>query len=221
MDAGEARRWQDDEETVDAAVACASFLEDHAAYIDGFLSGAEAGAHEAHAAQCASCGRYASVLRRGLDFVHDLPDIAPSAHFEERLKHRIFHIEDADRLERSGGRSAAGLAAAALLAMIAWSPLLWHAQADPAATALISNATSNVVADADLLQSADGIDDAVAARGRSTGRQAWYVRPTPPELEQTPVHRFVSYAGSYSPLIVSPPAARGPRAVRLVSATLQ
>ena len=57
---------------------------------------------------------------------------------------------------------------------------------------------------------------------RMADPQSWYVRPATPAIEQTPVQHLVSRAGSYSPLIVSPPAyGRGPRALRLVSATTQ
>ena len=121
MKAGQARSYQ---ETPDAA--CAAYLEDHAAWMDGFLDEAESAEHTAHAAACASCARYARVLKRGLELVRELPEIEPSAHFEERLQHRIFHIEDAARLERSTGRSAPGLAAAALIGLIAWSPMIWR-----------------------------------------------------------------------------------------------
>ena len=64
--------------------------------------------------------------------------------------------------------------------------------------------------------------DAAQSYGRMSGQSGWYVRPAAPAIEQTPVQHLVSRAGSYSPLIVSPPAyGRGPRALRLVSATTQ
>jgi hypothetical protein len=187
-------------------VTCAMFLEDHAAFLDGLLSDMEAAAHEAHMRVCAACARYARVLKRGLALVRELPEIEPSAHFEQRLQHRIFELEDAAREERTTGRSATGLAAAALLALIAWSPLLL-----PVLSADADAGSANLAqAETQTLQP------------ETTIRQDWYIEPVAPELDRTSVHRLVGHAGSFSPLIVSPPAyARGPRAVRLVSATAQ
>lgn len=211
---------------------CATFLEDHAAYMDECLNDTEVAAHEAHAAVCASCARYARVLSQGLALVRELPEVEPSPHFEERLRHRIFHLEDAEHLERSGGRSFVGVAAAAMIALIAFSPLVFRT-ADSAGfasggrTAMDVNANAgdaSATVDARPAATADthnaGSALLAAARG-SNGRPDWYAQPATTELQQTPVQQIVSYAGSYSPLIVSPPAARGPRAVRLVSATSQ
>ncbi len=192
--------------------ACAEYLEDHAAYIDGFLSDAESASHEAHAAACASCARYARVLKRGLSLVRELPEIEPSAHFEERLRHRIFHIEEEARQSRSGGRSMVGLAAAAVIAMVAWSPLMWRNATADRAEAAFRNAISSESSNARM----------PLASNVASSRDGWYVQPVSTDIDQMPVTRLVGYAGSYSPLIVSPPAyARGPRAVRLVSATSQ
>lgn len=188
--------------------ACRTYLEDHAAYVDEFLNDDEAAEHEAHAAVCPSCARYARVLGRGLALVHAIPDIEPSAHFEHRLQHRIFHIEDAASLDRAAGRSAAGLAAAAMIALIAWSPVLWRSGSDAAMTRSVVAANISM-------------EDLVADGPHKANAQHWYANPAQPEIEQTSVHTLVSSAGSYSPLIVSPPGARGPRAVRLVSARSQ
>ena len=223
MEAAKARAGQEDTSAQSTATpgACSIFLEDHAAYIDDVMDADESAAHEAHARECASCGRYARVLDRGLKLVHELPEIEPSAYFEERLRHRIFHIEDDARLERDRGRSYTGLAAAALIALIAWSPVLWrnHTSSDADnvsyATSAVSPATASTRYDY------SDANDIAALREQQSRRPSWYARPADAALEEAPVHRIVSVAGSYSPLIVSPPAARGPRAVRLVSAITQ
>jgi hypothetical protein len=195
-------------------MACAEYLEDHAAYMDGFLGAAESASHEAHADSCASCARYARVLNRGLALVRELPEIEASPHFEERLRHRIFHIEDAAHLEARkmdarSGRSLAGVAIAATIALIAWSPMVVQ-MFERASSSSDANVT-HVAARGSLMSEIQG----------ANGRPEWYVQPARGGIEQTPVLRVVSDAGTYSPLIVSPPAARGPRAVRLVSATTQ
>jgi hypothetical protein len=219
--------------------ACAAFLEEHAAWMDGVLGEAESARHEAHARLCKSCARYQRVLDRGLELVRELPEIEPSAHFEERLRHRIFHIEDAARLERKTGRSAPGLAAAAVIALIAWSPMIWRSDVSTALRAFGHGDSYDAVPAreqapqqyaASAAEYATAADDAAFApiqavdvgQGRMSGQSGWYVRPAAPAIEQTPVQHLVSRAGSYSPLIVSPPAyGRGPQALRLVSATTQ
>ena len=209
MKAGQARTVQDEGAHTADPQACAVWLEDHAAWMDGFLDEAESAAHEAHAAGCSSCARYARVLDRGLQLVRELPEIEPSAHFEQRLQHRIFHIEDDARLARGSGRSGAGLAAAAIIGLIAWSPMLWRADAGTTPRAFGDGDSYDAVASAPVQSGA-----------RMTQMHDWYVRPAAPAIEQTPVQHLVSYAGSYSPLIVSPPAyGKGPRALRLMSAT--
>jgi hypothetical protein len=189
--------------------ACTAYLEDHAAYIDDCLSETEAADHEAHAAVCASCSRYARVLSRGLSLVRELPEVEPSPHFEERLRHRIFHLEDAAQLEARDGRSVMAIAAAAMIAVIAWSPMVVRTFSAPDRATSTARSTGSA-AGALMLEAQE-----------SNGRPHWYVQPARVGLEQAPVYRIVSDAGSYSPLIVSPPGVRGPRAVRLVSANTQ
>ena len=220
MKAGQAKSIRDEGDHTPARATCATWLEDHAAWMDGFLDEAESAAHEAHAAACASCGRYARVLDRGLQLVRELPEIEPSAHFEQRLQHRIFHIEDAARLERGSGRSAAGLAAAALIAMIAWSPVLWRSDAGTALRAFGGGDSYDAAVGAPAQSLYGSAEVAAMSRARIAQLHDWYARPAAPAIEQTPVQHLVSYAGSYSPLIVSPPAyGKGPRALRLMSAT--
>ncbi|MEO5510188.1 MAG: hypothetical protein ABIS27_06120 [Longimicrobiales bacterium] len=200
MQAAEAGMWSEDG-SVDRD-DCSVFLEDHSAYLDEFLSDAEAARHEAHAQICGSCGRYARVLGQGLSMVRELPELEASAHFEERLRHRIFHIEDEAASAGRGGRTIIGIAAAAAIALIAWSPLVWRSLSiDPSSQQRTASAAASLTS-------------AVPA-------QDWYALPVSAELDQMPVYRLAGYAGTYSPLIVSPPASASPRAVRLVSATSQ
>jgi hypothetical protein len=199
MEAAEARNRNSE--------ACQTFLEDHAAYIDECLNDDEAAMHEAHAAECPSCARYARVLSRGLELVRAIPDVEPSAHFEQRLQHRIFHIEDGAAIERSSMRSGAGLVAAAMITMIAWSPMLLRSRSHVETRSVFAARSS--------------MEDLVADGPHTADAPHWFANPAQPPIEQTPVYTLVSNAGSYSPLIVSPPAARGPRAVRLVSARSQ
>jgi anti-sigma factor RsiW len=190
--------WSEDGSAENAD--CSMFLEDHSAYLDECLSDEEAARHEAHAAGCASCARYARVLGRGLTLVRELPELEASAHFEERLRHRIFHVEDEASRSRSGGRSIVGIAAVAAIALIAWSPLVWRTFAPSAGAARTASADASFTGDR---------------------QHDWYALPVSVDLDQMPVNRLAGYAGTYSPLIVSPPASAPPRAVRLVSATSQ
>ena len=102
-----------------ASVACGNYLARHSAYLDGELSGEERSEHAAHESVCASCARYASVLRRGSGMLRELPQIAPSTDFQQRLQHRLYHVRDEAVLSPERSRRAGWLAAAAGFALLA------------------------------------------------------------------------------------------------------
>lgn len=115
MNPGNAWRRSGKGEAAGGSSACAAFLACHSAYLDGELSREEEAIHEAHQAACGSCGRYASVLRRGTTVLSDLPEVFPSSDFHQRLQHRLYHVQDQaalapERALRSWLAAAAGVA---------------------------------------------------------------------------------------------------------------
>lgn len=179
-------------------VGCDEFLAHHSEYLDGFLTPVAAARLDAHATACGSCARYDRIVRKGIDLVRDLPDAAPSADFEMRLQHRIFHMEDARAFQPRAAGAAAALGVAAAIALLAWSPM--------------------------LMSSGDGMQAAAtleASAGETYGafnvvplfsQSSWYPTTVPAPAHQ-PSGLLAVFPGPYSPLVVTPPAHRSVRTV--------
>jgi hypothetical protein len=105
---------------------CGEFLARHAEWLDGLVAGREAEAYARHAAECDACGRYDRVVREGLLLVRELEPVEPSSDFHARLQHRLFHAEAAAAGARRSPPLAGVVSVAALLALVAWSPVLWQ-----------------------------------------------------------------------------------------------
>lgn len=109
-------------------MSCSDFIDRFSEYFDRvgdaeFLE--EAGAH---LSSCHSCRRYFDVIERGGDLFRSTPAVNVGRDFYPRLKHRLFHVEDADALARgSSGSATTGvtiLGMAVLLTLVAWAPLM-------------------------------------------------------------------------------------------------
>jgi len=110
-------------------MTCQEFLEGYSDYLDNELDDVSLARWRQHIDACSSCRRYDDVVRRGLSLVRELPEIQPSPDFESKLHRRIWGMEMDDDVDSDPGSSVgkiAGLAIAAMLALIAWSPLVWH-----------------------------------------------------------------------------------------------
>jgi hypothetical protein len=105
---------------------CGEFLARHAEWLDGLVAGRAAAAYARHAAECDACGRYDRVVRDGLLLVRELEPVEPSPDFHARLQHRLFHAEEAAAGARRSPPLAGVMSVAALLALVAWSPILWQ-----------------------------------------------------------------------------------------------
>jgi hypothetical protein len=115
---------------------CGEFLAGYTDFRDGDLSGERWAAFAAHLAACGRCARYDHVVRRGTELVRELPELEVSDDFQERLQHRLWHVDE--ETSYAGRRSSAGAAAATLtvaatIALAAWVPLaLRQGPAEPA-----------------------------------------------------------------------------------------
>lgn len=172
-------------------MTCQECLGRYSELVDGG-DGADAVAWRAHLTRCTSCARYHRVVQRGLALVRDMPHPEPSTDFHPRLQYRIYHaMEERDRHARFASTgAAASLAIAAMIAMVAWGPLLMSVLHEQQRTA----ATQTVV-------------DAAPAAETSTVER-WYVQAgaimggpdAPPTMS-------AAFPGPYSPLIVEAPLA--------------
>ena len=107
-----------------ALLSCRDFLEGHTEYLDGVLPEPAAQRFDAHVRECKLCERYDTVLRRGLFVARNLPEIHPSEHFHERLHARLMQV-DAEGVQQPIVAGPAVLVMiAAVLAVIALTPLL-------------------------------------------------------------------------------------------------
>ena len=189
------------------SVSCDQLRDRHSEYLDGQLLPHEAAAFQAHIDECAACARYDRVLRHGLGLVRDLSELRPSDDFQQRLQHRLFHLQDDAMLRRrepfNGFTSAA--AVAAILVVFAWSAVLLRER-----VIATTEVASVDVAEATLIVPLPTLDPLGAELA------SWYSANTAELLTHSTAVRPTIFPGLYSPLIVRPPVHGA--AVRTVSA---
>ena len=105
---------------------CSEFLILSSEVRDGRMDGNLEGEFEAHLARCSRCRRYQDALEKGVGLLRSLPSLDLPEDFPHRLKHRIYHIEDAAGIARetlgSGATTLSVVGVAILLAFAAWTP---------------------------------------------------------------------------------------------------
>jgi hypothetical protein len=188
-------------------VRCDEFLSGHSDYLDGMLSSAAAAQMRAHMELCSSCARYDRIVRKGLTLASEVPEVQPMLDFEQRLHHRIMRLEDEMTFtqQRPAVGVAAALAVAAMIALLAWSPLLVQR-----ATTATATAPQPIQPDFQPLPYTTP----------ELGVQHWYTTipvgiPVTAEGAASLMGRQALAPGPYNPLVVRPPV----RAVRTVSRT--
>jgi hypothetical protein len=111
-----------------AAMVCTEFIERFSDYFDGVGDGEFMKNAEAHLSSCCSCRRYVEVVARGSELIRSAPSLNVSRDFYPRLRHRIFHVDDAEVLSRGSVGSATNavtiLGMAVLLTLVAWAPVM-------------------------------------------------------------------------------------------------
>jgi hypothetical protein len=107
---------------------CAEFLDRFSDYYDGVGDTELLKNAEAHLAGCVSCRRYTDVVGRAGELVRAAPAVRVTHDFYPRLRHRIFHVDDAEAFSQSSVGSATSAATilgmAVLLTLVAWSPMM-------------------------------------------------------------------------------------------------
>jgi hypothetical protein len=171
--------------------------------VDGLLDEREAVRFLVHLEGCTSCARFHEVVTRSLALVNELPTVQPSADFQDRLQHRLLHLQDElarhDRFAGSG--SLASLAIAAVIAFVAWGPLLLQGTGGRAGQASAAPTSAAPV----LAEQTDRTDDQVGAPVE------WYDNaPGMPALDGAS-SLSAAFPGPYSPLIVEAPVTRSSR----------
>jgi hypothetical protein len=183
---------------------CEDFLSRHGEYLDGGLTLTDASQMRAHIVRCSTCARYDRIVRKGLTLVNELPEVQPSLDFEQRLQHRILSLEDEMTFtqQRPAVGVAAALAVAAMIALLAWSPLLVQRMTEASSFAR------------------EPVEPSYQPLDYNTGIPQWYTTipvgtPVTAAGAASLIGRPALEPGPYNPLIVQPPM----RAVRTVSRT--
>ena len=114
-------------------MTCSDFIEGFSEYFDGMAAPERVDAFEAHLERCESCRRYRDVFARGRKLLRSFPEVEIRDDFEPRLRHRIYHLEDGERIDPGSGSAttaATALGMAILLVLAAWSPALLSPEVD-------------------------------------------------------------------------------------------
>jgi hypothetical protein len=204
-------------------VLCDELLALYGDYLDGLLTPVQAARLQLHMQVCTSCGRYDRIMRRGLELVRDLPAVEPSGDFEQRLQHRLYHVDDATALaaQRPTAGAVATFAVASVLALLAWSPVLFSTEDGPAVAVTATedrpaprNAASARAGEATVVPSLPSLP---VREPLLHGADPWQPAATGSPLGTGAMARIVAaFPGPYSPLVVTPPVHTG--SVRTISA---
>lgn len=198
-------------------MTCREYLASHSEYVDGSLCSEARARMWTHQQGCCSCARYDRIMRRALDLAHNLPDVLPSSEFRPRLRHRLFHVQDelgAIRPQAPG--AAASLAIAALVALVAWSPLTmtlwrWHAE-------------RRIDRRAGLVQNTPVGRRPPVVSAAPQPVDPWSVSPTtgmPIQARSFYELPDPSFPGPYSPLVVDPPMVGRPAHVQSATSVIR
>jgi anti-sigma factor RsiW len=113
-------------------MSCSEFIDRFSDYFDGVGDSAFRQDAEAHLAGCCSCRRYLEVVQKGGELFRAAPAVNVRRDFYPRLRHRLYHLEDAQALSRgsvgSATTAATILGMAVLLSLVAWSPMMRSAR---------------------------------------------------------------------------------------------
>jgi len=110
-------------------MTCSEFLESFSEFYDAVGSSSTRGqAAEEHLSGCPRCQRYVEIVDRGRELLRSCPPVPISGDFRDRLRHRLFHVDDGDALNRlgsaSGTTAVTALGMAVVLVFAAWAPTL-------------------------------------------------------------------------------------------------
>jgi anti-sigma factor RsiW len=110
---------------------CKEFLSRFSEYHDDADGLEDRPRFEAHLASCARCRRYRDVVFQGVELLRSFPPPALRDDFHDRLQHRLYQSELEDERRRrhgpSGPATLALAAAAVLVAVAVWAPIVQEA----------------------------------------------------------------------------------------------
>lgn len=159
-------------------MTCHEFIQRYSEFSDGRLPETEADRFRAHTLICRRCERYDRVIREGRELLSGVPDIEPSHDFRPRLQHRIFHLREELKQERSGAGTLATMGVATFLLTAVWSTLLSVGGMPGSGTAVAPDEAGAAVAGAADLEATRPADDVGFERAAGAvwvdARSAWW-----------------------------------------------
>ena len=122
-------------------LSCSDCLARHSEFLDGVMDSGTEALWQAHIAGCADCARYDRVLRRGLTLLSARPQLEPTPDFIVHLQHRLA-VEDRNMVMRPvRSLAVASISVAAMLAFVAWLPVVLFSDAAQPAVAVSAPAS--------------------------------------------------------------------------------
>ncbi|HEX7123021.1 MAG TPA: zf-HC2 domain-containing protein [Gemmatimonadaceae bacterium] len=112
---------------------CRTFRRNHQAFIDDTLPGVEMAEMQQHLEVCARCAHQDANVRRALMLLRNLPPIAPSSGFADRLRARLSHearrVQQREAAPRGPSIGAFARTAASVVTLGAVFALILRAEA--------------------------------------------------------------------------------------------
>lgn len=108
-------------------MTCKDFLRSFSDYRDGLVPEPSLRDVEAHMEACPTCRQYARVVEAGMKVLRSEPPMELAEDFDQRLRHRLYHVDEEVALlghANSGATALAVLSIALVLTAVAWSPML-------------------------------------------------------------------------------------------------
>lgn len=175
-------------------LSCKEVLARHSEYIDGEMAPLDTEEWRVHLSECMLCARYDRVLRTGVSLLAVKPELEPEPEFLMHLRYRLAYEAHRSEMQPANQHVAAAVSVMAVLAFIAWIPLL--ISSGPAGSGAGANAAETETASSEIAWHGSFAVHAEQSHGTLAA----------PAAALEPIYSVVSLIDpGYSPLIIESP----------------